>query len=270
MLFIVITVESTRGQAFTFDYLTYSDYAENDTRNNYHQGKVTAFAFFGVNEFDTSGKALADNISYIEYYIYLTFRIVSTKRFQISIAPQFGGLAAEGISGITYGTPWMWAKYAPFRNENFALRIAFQLGRLGNSFWLEDDKIDVGLLVSKFIGPILIDGAVSYRLRRKSNQRLLDFKGLYNEAGNEIHYKLESSLINKKTLSLALFAFGYLGGDKKLDGAILLDSHSRKTSLGASIRINTKTERFFVLSIVYDAIGRYDKKGFSLVFNVID
>ncbi len=267
MLFTLIAVEPTLGQAFTFDYLTYSDYFE--SRKTHHRTKATAFAFFATNEFDASGKASADNISYTEYCTYVAFRIVFTNKFQLNIAPKVGWLTAEGVSGTAYGTPWIWAKYVvPLRNRDVAIRIAFHLGKIGKSFWLEDNKIDVGLLIGKSFGPFSLDGTVSYRLRRKSNQSLLDFGGLYDEAGNELHYKLESSLFRKKTFSLNILAFGYWGGKKKLDGAKLPDSHSYKTSVGSSIRIYAKSDRFFALSLLYDIIGRHDKRGLSLVFNM--
>lgn len=270
MLFLLITASLTNAQIFTFDYLTYTDYAEISGHNKYPKGKATALTFFGVNEFDSSGNASADNISYTEFYLYLALRVILTSRVQMSIAPQIGLLAAEGLSSGMYGAPWIWVKYMPFKNLGLAFRFGFQFGRFGKSFWLKDNKIDVGILASKFIGPFLIDGTLSYRFRQKSKQDLLDFQGLFNEAGNEMHYKLQGTLIRDRPFSLALIAFGYISGDKKLDGQTLPDSYSRKTSVGISFRINTKKERFFVLSLLYDVIGRYDKKGFSIVLNIAD
>jgi hypothetical protein len=148
--------------------------------------------------------------------------------------------------------------------------MGFKWGKLGDAFWLEDNQFDLGMLSSKNFGFGMLDASLSYRIRGKSNHGLNDFTGSFNEAGNEIHYKLKAvKNIGSKTF-LSLLVFGYNSGDKKSDGFVMPDSYSRKMTLGGEFGRQTKKGRIYALGILYDAAGRYDKKGVTFVFNVMD
>lgn len=254
------------AQVFTFDYLTYSDYAY----TSFSKGKLTSFFFTGINEFDSLGNASAQSTSYREIYLYAAPRIYGGKRVHITMAFQIGLLLAEGITSRIWGTPWFWGKFRVLENPSLSFRSGFKWGKVGDVFWLKDNEFDLGMLLSKKFGFAELDATLSYRFRGRSDQGLLDFGRHFNQAGNEIHYKLEGSkkIISKVTLSLLVL--GYQSGDKKLNGAILPDSYSRKTTLGATCTFQTTSSRFYALSLLFDATGRYDKKGITFVFNVTD
>lgn len=257
------------AQAFTFDYLTYSDNYPSG-RTAFSKGKMTAFVFWGRSEFEDTGKT-SGRLSYREMYLYAAPRIFTSNSIQIMAAFQSSLLIAKrDLVFISIGTPWLWGKVRPIQRYPVELRFGFNWGKLGRSYWLEDNKFDIGILSSKNFGFVALDASFSYRIRNRSNQRYFDFIGSYDQPGNEIHYKLEASKKIGQKIFVSAIAFGYFSQDKRLSGDVLPDSHSQKTTVGASIVFKTNTSRYYLLSFLYDAAGRYDMQGFAVVLNVTD
>lgn len=266
----ILFCTSAFAQAFTFDYLTYSDDGFAETVSE-ARGKGTAYVFFGRNEFKSSGQTSPNSrTSYQEIHIYGAPRIYYGSKLKVNIAFQTGLLFSRDAAGTTWGAPWLWTNIKLFQKIPMTFRLGFMAGTIGNLFWLEDNRIDIGLLSSTTIGAFSLDGTLSYRIRKKGEQKLVDFAGLYNQAGNDIHYKLEVTRKLSKAVSLAALAMGYHSGNKKLDGVLLPDSYSRKTTLGAFLQLQTQSYSFYELGIVWDIAGRYDKKGFAVVFSVTE
>ncbi|MCI0616347.1 hypothetical protein L0244_25475 [bacterium] len=256
------------AQVFTFDYLTYSDYAF-PSHSEFFKGKLTSFLFFGENAFDGSGNASSKNVSYREVYLYGTPRIYTRERVQIAVAFQIGLLLSETTTGRMWGTPWLWGKFKISKSLPLALRLGFEWGKFGNAFWIEDNDFDLGLLVNQNLRSIIINASLSYRIRGKSDLVVTD-TGFQNHAGNEIHYKIETlKKLSPKTF-LSLLVFGYQSGNKKFNDAVIPDSYSRKTTVGAAFTFHTNSSRSYALSLLLDAAGRYDRKGITFVFNVTD
>lgn len=259
------------AQVYTFDYLTYADRAHDD-ENTFLHGTLTSFVFWGKNEYDESGRILMNNpISYTEFYGYLAYRAIANDFLEIFFVPQIGGFHAMGAATYTWGTPWLYGKFTFSNVPALQARFGVKLAEIGETFRRKDTEIDLGILYHQTLNGSSFDAGLSYRIRQKDDlSGLPNFGGRYNQAGNEIHYKLEVARKLGKAVSLAALAMGYHSGDKKLDGVVLPDSHSRKTTLGASLQLQTKSSGFFELGIVWDVAGRYDKKGFAVVFNVTE
>lgn len=261
---LVLTIIPSLGsaQVFTFDYLTYFDRSSIPKKTSSY-----AFApsfFFGNGEFSNG-----DNISYLEYHLYMSCSLNFKKKFQFSLMPQLGGLRADDISSSSYGDLWFFGKYR-LPNVPFAFRLGFKLGNVGKSLWLKQNDLDLGVLMAKRIHSIDIDGALSYRIRDKSTFELTDFitelPGRFDQPGNALYYKFQFANPIDGNLTPSIFVLGYFSGNKKLEDMVIADSKSSKISLGASVNFQNKNDRSYELSFLTDVAGKRDKKGLAFTF----
>ncbi len=267
LLYSIILPSSISAQAFTFDFLTYSDQG-NDTIHPFEKAKVTSYIFKGLNEFNANGEANAEGISYSEWYAYFTYRFYSRENLTINTAFKGSLVMARDSFGSSWGTPWLWVNLKLPSQLPLWLRVGYEFGKIGSAVWIEDDKFDIGLSFSNNIGFVKLDYSASYRFRRRMNHSIVDFGNLYNQAGNEIHFKLEPSMNTSQNTRISFFIIGYHGENKKYNKQVLPNSKSYKTALGANFSYRRKSGTLFILGFLADFYGRYDKKGFALVFNI--
>ena len=73
-----------------------------------------------------------------------------------------------------------------------------------------------------------------------------------------------------KTIATAVsfLVLGYLSDNKKQNGRKLPGSYSYKTALGTIFKFHISKKRIINLSFLYDLLGRLDRKGFALIFNI--
>ena len=113
------------AQTFTFDFLTYSDYALN-SHDSGLKGKATLYVFSGENEFDQNGNTPYPEISYQEFYMIPTIVLLHRTKLQLNLAPQFSMLLDRiNASYMSLGAPWLWAKGQIFENLPFTTRLGF-------------------------------------------------------------------------------------------------------------------------------------------------
>ena len=255
------------AQVYTFDYLTSSDNAISKVQPVL-KSQVTGFIFKNQGEFKESEKPYPSYNPYYEYYLYVAYALIKKEKFNLLVSSQIGGLLSEGNAGRMWGTPWIWGKFRLCQKLPLTFRLGFEWGHFGKAIWLDDNKMDAGILLSEVVGPFVVDATFSYRFRSKSNKNILDFAGLYNNPGNEVHYKFHLTKQITSKWSFASILFGYSSSLKKYNEIKLPDSQSRKTTFGLSCLFKQNERRILVLCFLYDVAGRYDKKGYSIVFNV--
>ncbi|MFQ5606221.1 MAG: hypothetical protein ACE5HS_23360 [bacterium] len=254
------------AQVFTFDYLTY--HANSSVPSKPRSYTATPYIFFGTNEFDAQGNSSSNNINYKEYHIHFAFALNFKEKIQLAIVPQVGLLSAKGFSSTTGGDIWFLGKYQFLKQPAIAFRLGFKLGKIGKSIWLKQNDFDIGLVTKTQLPGLEIGGVVSYRIRGKSEFDLLDFAGRFNEPGNAFHYKFELSKKIRQKFSVSMFLLGYVSASKKRDGIKLADSNSRKTTVGAAVKIRTSGDRSYKVGVLADAVGKHDKKGVAVVFSL--
>jgi len=272
LLLFILVLNSTQphsclAQVFSFDYLTYYD--SEFIPEKFNSYNLATYLFFGTGEFASFGESEQNIISYREYHVHFAYALNFEEKFQITVAPQLGGLFANGISSTSYGDVWILGKYRFSNTIPIAFRLGFKLGKIGKSFWLKQNDFDIGILASKSFLCLKIGGAISYRIRGKSEFDLLDFAGRFNQPGNAISYKFELYNQFTKELGLSVFFLGQASEDKKIDGTLLANSNSRKTTVGASMKIRNTDEYSYKLGILVDVAGKHDKKGFAIGFTLM-
>lgn len=274
LLYSIILPSSIFAQVYTFDYLTYSDQGI-DSIHHSEKAKVTGYIFKGLNEFDANGEANAEDISYSEWYLYFSYRFYSRENLSINAAFQGSVLMAIDAFGSTWGTPWLWANFKLPLDFPLWFRVGYKFGKIGSAIRrIEDDNLDIGLSFSNTLGFLKLDYSASYRFRKRMNKSdsigdlANRYNQGYNQAGNEIHFKFEPSMNTSQNTRISFFIIGYHGENKKYNKQVLPDSKSYKAALGANFSYRRKSGRLFILGLLADFYGRYDKKGFALVFNI--
>ena len=154
----------------------------------------------------------------------------------------------------------------PFKKLPLSLRFACKFGELGVASWRKDNEFDGGLAFTYKFRLFTLVTSASYRVHSKG-RTMLDFSNKFDQAGNEIHFKLEPVRKISNRAQISLFLIGYRSGNKKYHGNTIPDSESFKTALGANFAYRSNGGMILTLGFLADIDGRYDKKGYALIFN---
>lgn len=287
ILLLLLQAMPIHAQVYTIDFLTYSDQNPEGIHPE-NRWKITSNIFKRLNEFDANGNVIGRKEKYISdeyytfsvFYLHFSYRLHNGENIKINAAIQgwfYGGKGELNVGG-GWGTPWLWANIKPFIHTPLWLRIGYKFGKTGTTFRIEDNQCDIGLLYGLRFGSLALESSVSYRIRSRATETealpdvevvpIGETTGLYDQAGNEIHYKVEPIQKLSRSVQLSLLLQGYYSSDKKYHGTSLPDSKSYKTSLGTSLFFHKKTGEIFTLSFLWDLRGRYEEKGFTIAFNV--
>lgn len=284
---LLYATTSIQAQIATVDYLTYSD-RNPETSFPMNKLKITCYIFKRLKEFDKNGNAITREEMYDspEYYTfsvwYLNFAYKLYNGKNIKIATAIHGWAAfskrELGFGTGWGTSWLWANLKSPIHAPLWVRIGYKFGKTGDSFRVDDNQWDIGLLYGIRIGSLNLESTVSYRIRSraKETEALPDVEfvpigettGLYDQAGNEIHYKIEPDLKLSQNMNFSLLLQGYCSGNKKFHGKLLSESQANKTAFGGNLYFRRKAGSVITLGFLWDLWGRYEEKGFTIVFNI--
>ena len=278
--FTLLLPSFVRAQVYTFDFLTYSDQSH-ESQFPIKRWKIAGYIFKGLNEFDKNSNANEKEYTpYSVWYLYFSYRLYNGEYMKINAAFQGWATFSKQELGFDagWGTPLLWANIKLPVSTPLWLRIGYKFGKTGSSFGVEDNQLDIGLSFGRQFGSLALEFSASYRIRGRAIKKGIipsvhwvpigETTGLFDQPGNEIHYKFEPSKKIAQNTQLSMFVMGYHSGNKKYQGKIIADSESFKTAFGTSFAFRSKTKKIFILSFLWDFWGRYDKKGFAIVFNV--
>ena len=257
-LFIYLIIPLTlSAQINTRDFLTNSTTSLNSPKKS--GGNIEVFAF--SSNADYIEEPRIRDVEYLEMNAYFTFHLFSCKNYRISLAFTYGVVAAgdAGARG-NWGDPWIWVQYRPLMPIPIELRAALNFNSTGGNIWVNDDKLDLGILYCKKANNLNFLGISSFRFRDRSKDIHHMRFGDYNELGREFYYQGEVAYRVKNNNHIKFTVTGYRGSDKALNGATIISSYSRKISTGLAFQHESE-KIHFVFGFLIDIEGRYDKKG---------
>lgn len=269
-IYFIFFAPISYAQIFTFDYLSFAD--NNPDFSPSKKWMLTQYLFGGFDEFDENGRAKGD-IAYAEWRLFISYTFYNSNHLKMSTAILSSAILARDALTGGWLTPWIWIKYKCSARIPLWLRIGYQFGKLGTDPWVEDNKLDMGLLYHKLFGTVAFNTAISYRIRGRIDVELVtpkinSSKPYFDQYGNEIHTKFEwvKNISMNKQLSVIYLA--YYSSDMKYQGQNIRDTEAFKIALGASIYFHKKSGQMKTLSFLWDTWGRFDKRGFSIVYQV--
>ncbi len=192
------------------------------------------------------------------------------EKFNINIAFQASvAIGSDGSADRGWGTPWIWTNMKPISKIPIWLCLGYEFANIGFELGEGDNKANTGLLSRYETGSIAYNASIHFRMRGKVERSVEGYFHRTEQPGDEIHYKFEPSIKIAKNKQLSVFAIGYYGRDRKIDGEIIPNSRRYKASLGSSYTYSFESEKILLFSVIADIYGRNEEKGAAFIFNVL-
>lgn len=268
LYFFLLPISFLFAQVYTIDYLTYNDFRYLHFLPD-GRWEITSYIFHGLDEYEGNGDTEEDEVNYYELRVFVLYRIYNKSTIKINSAIQTSALIGKYVARGGFGMPWIWMDFKlPF---SCWFRVAYEFGKFGYTIWDHDNKFDVGLSMAKRFHFITIESLVSYRIHSRmttSNVNPGPTQGYFDQYGNEIHYRFEPIIPVMPNTQLSAVLLGYYGNNKKYHGKILPHSPASKMALGANLTLHKEYKKIITFGLFFDLWGRYEKKGFTIVFNI--